>query len=329
MDERQEPLHVVREDEIEDGTKVRHHPHTARWLATGVVILVIALGLTIGYIYQQQNNTKELAARDNDMNSTIGQLQNQVDTLKSKLDQGPAALPAPVVTTEQMDAANAAAKRRAAADAKRFNAMQSTIDDQQKTLSDTQNQVSQTRTDLEAGINSTRDDLNGSIARTHDELVSLEQRGERSYFEFDLTKAKHFQKEGPLMVSLRKADPKHKRYDLALVVDDNQLSKKNVNLYEPVWINGSDRAQVQLVVNKVDKDHVHGYVSAPKYAQSAGMTNVSERTSTTMNGTNKNPGDTSATPAANNPADNSTTTNDGSPSTSAPEQPQSQQTQQP
>jgi hypothetical protein len=330
MDERQEPLHVVREDEIVEGTSVRQ-PHTTGWLAAGVVILVIALGLTIGYIYQQQNNTKALAARDNDMNSTISQLQNQVDALKSKLDQGPAAMPTPEATAEQMDAANAAAKRRAAADTKRFNAMQSTIDDQQKALNDTQNQVSQTRTDLEAGINSTRDDLNGSIARTHDELVSLEQRGERSYFEFDLTKAKHFQKAGPLMVSLRKADPKHKRYDLALVVDDNQLSKKNVNLYEPVWINGSDRAQVQVVVNKVDKDHVHGYVSAPKYAPSASMQNVAART-TTMSDANKNSGDMPATPTAasstapaSTPATTDTGTSDSSSpttNTTTPEQPQ-------
>jgi hypothetical protein len=151
MDERQEPIHVVREDEIQT-----RQSHASAWLATGVAVLVIALGLTIGYIYQQQNNTKALAARDNDMNSTISQLQNQVDTLKSKLDQGPAAFPAPVVTAEHMDAANAAAKRRAAADAKRFNTMQSTIDSQQKALSDTQNQVSQMRSDLEAGINSTR-----------------------------------------------------------------------------------------------------------------------------------------------------------------------------
>lgn len=311
MDERQEPIHVVREDEIQT-----RQSHTSAWLAAGVVVLVIALGLTIGYIYQQQNNAQALTARDNDMNSTISQLQNQVDTLKSKLDQGPAALPAPVVTAEQMDAANAAAKRRAAADAKRFNTMQSTIDSQQKALNDTQNQVSQTRSDLEAGINSTRDDLNGSIARTHEELVSLEQRGERSYFEFDLTKAKHFQKEGPLAISLRKADAKHKRYDLALMVDDNQLSKKNVNLYEPIWINGSDRGQVQVVVNKVDKDHVHGYVSAPKYSQSAGMTNVSDRTSsatgTTMSGANKNQGDTSTTD----------TSNSSSPTASTPEQQQ-------
>jgi hypothetical protein len=320
MDERQEPIHVVREEEVE----VRRS-NTTPWLAAGIVVLVIALGLTVGYIYQQQNNSKILMSRDSELNSTVSQMQNQIDTLTSKLNQ-PTAAPVPSVTPEQLSAANAAAKRRAAETAKRFNTMQSSIDDQQKALADTQNQVSQTRSDLEAGINSTRDDLNGSIARTHDELVSLEQKGERSYFEFDMTKAKHFQKEGPLMVSLRRTDPKHKKYDLAMVVDDNQLSKKNVNLYEPVWIAGADHAQVQLVVNKVDKDHIHGYVSAPKYAESASMTTVSDRTGTAMSGTNKNSNDAPAPATGNsNPADGAPSSAGGAPVTTSPEQQPEQQ----
>ena len=131
--------------------------------------------------------------------------------------------------------------------------------------------MAQQGADLEGKVDSTRDELNGSIARTHDELVALEQQGERNYFEFDLLKAKRFQRLGPVYISLRKADAKHKTYDLAMIVDDNQLSKKHVNLYEPIWIDGGDSQQSQVVVNKIDKDHVHGYVSAPKYSQSASL----------------------------------------------------------
>jgi len=148
-------------------------------------------------------------------------------------------------------------------------------------LKDTQDQVAYQGADLEGKVDSTRDELNGSIARTHDELVALEQKGERNYFEFDLVKAKHFQRLGPVNISLRKADAKHKTYDLAMIVEDNQLSKKHVNLYEPIWIDGGDSQQVQVVVNKVDKDHVHGYVSAPKYSQSASLTPASARTDDT------------------------------------------------
>jgi len=159
------------------------------------------------------------------------------------------------------------------------------LTEQQKQLKETQDEVAKNRSDLEGNINSTRDDLNGSIAKTHEELVALAKRGERSYFEFDLSKSKQFQRVGPLSVSLRKTDTKHKSYDLAMVVDDNELQKKKVNLYEPIWIHTENESQpVQIVVNKVDKNGVHGYISAPKYkpselaaAGSASVTPVSTK----------------------------------------------------
>ncbi|MGA8765690.1 MAG: hypothetical protein WB559_01625 [Candidatus Acidiferrales bacterium] len=321
MEERREPIRVMREDEVQASVS-----HTSAWLAAGIVALVIALGLTVGYIYQQQSNSKQLLSRDSDMNSTISQMQNQIDTLTSKVNQPPAVQPAPSASANQPGTASAGARHRTAAENKRLKEMQAKLEDQQKQLKDTQDAVAQTRFDLAAGLDSTRTDLNGSIARTHDELVALEQRGERSYTEFDITKAKHFQREGPIMISLRKADPKHKRYDLAMVVDDNQLSKKSINLYEPVWINGADMQQVQLVVNKVDKDHVHGYVSAPKYAQSASMTNVSARTTSSSTETSRTPAaNSSETPSSNSTDASPTTSPETSPTsspTATPQQPQ-------
>jgi hypothetical protein len=147
--------------------------------------------------------------------------------------------------------------------------LQAQLEAQQKQLKDTQDLVAKNRTDLEGSLNSTRDDLNGSIAKTHEELVALAKRGERSYFEFDLTRSKQFQRVGPLTLSLRKADTKHKSYDLHLIVDDNQLTKRNVNLYEPIWIHTESEGQpVQVVVNRIEKNLVHGYISAPKYKAS-------------------------------------------------------------
>jgi hypothetical protein len=56
---------------------------------------------------------------------------------------------------------------------------------------------------------------------------------------------------------------------MMLLVDDNQLQKKSVNLYETVWISLSDRPlPIELVVNKIAKDHVEGYLSEPKYKRS-------------------------------------------------------------
>jgi hypothetical protein len=54
-----------------------------------------------------------------------------------------------------------------------------------------------------------------------------------------------------------------------MIVDDNQLTKKQVNLYEPISIHTDNGSQaVMVVVNRVDKDLVHGYISAPKYKPS-------------------------------------------------------------
>ena len=54
-----------------------------------------------------------------------------------------------------------------------------------------------------------------------------------------------------------------------MLVDDHQLSKKNVDLYEPIWLHQGDMPQpVQLVVNQINKDHVHGYLSVPRYKES-------------------------------------------------------------
>jgi hypothetical protein len=82
-----------------------------------------------------------------------------------------------------------------------------------------------------------------------------------------LSRSKYFQPAGPIQISLRKSDPKHKTFDLAMLVDDNVLNKRKVDLFEPIWISGNDSQPLQIVVNNISKDHVRGYVSAAKYPQ--------------------------------------------------------------
>jgi len=56
---------------------------------------------------------------------------------------------------------------------------------------------------------------------------------------------------------------------MELIVDDRNLSQKHINLYQPVMFYTPDSPQpVEVVINNISKDHVHGYVSAPKYRQS-------------------------------------------------------------
>jgi hypothetical protein len=55
---------------------------------------------------------------------------------------------------------------------------------------------------------------------------------------------------------------------LALLVEDRELSKKHVNIYEPVLFYPVDARQpIELVINSINKNHIHGYISQPKYSQ--------------------------------------------------------------
>ncbi|HLK50259.1 MAG TPA: hypothetical protein VKT49_19085 [Bryobacteraceae bacterium] len=144
-----------------------------------------------------------------------------------------------------------------------------TRDELNGSIAQTRDELAKSHTDLAGQINSARSDLGGSIAKTHDEVVALRKRGEQSVYEFHLDKNKQFERVGPLSLALRSTNPKHKTYDVAMIVEDNTLSKKHVNLYEPIWIRMSDRPQaVELVVNRIDKDKITGYVTEPKYKRS-------------------------------------------------------------
>jgi uncharacterized coiled-coil protein SlyX len=272
-----------------------------------LLILVVALlgiaGVAFAYGLHQQSMVRQLTAQTATDTASMNQMQGQLHAVTAKLNDLTAAQASPQATATSTQPSEAAAsglsedssvkatetsssstpvapakpapvkkhvaKRRAPAVDKKYEQLQAQLAEQQKQLKDTQDEVAKNRSDLEGTINSTRDDLNGSIAKTHDELVALEKRGERSYFEFDLSKSKQFQRVGPLTLSLRKADTKHKNYDVAMIVDDNELQKKKVNLYEPIWIHTENDSQpVQIIVNRIDKDTVHGYISAPKYKPS-------------------------------------------------------------
>jgi hypothetical protein len=154
----------------------------------------------------------------------------------------------------------------------RFNKLQSQLDAQGKALDAQGKQIDSTRSDLastQTDLQSARTELGSSIAKTHGELVLLEKRGQSSYFEFDVSKAKQFKHAGPVGISLRKANDKRQYADLTLMVDDRSLQQKHVNLYQPAMFYTPDSAQpISIVINQISKDHIHGYVSAPKYRKS-------------------------------------------------------------
>src|SRR5215831_19585549 len=240
-----------------------------RWVLIGGVALLLIAGLAFGYGYSQQSAVGQLTAKQSAASATIDQLQGQLSAVTTKLNDVVTAQQAAAQAAEQSAEQKKVTGKHGAAPDKRFKELKAQLEDQGKQLKDTQDLVAKNKTDIETSLSSTKDELNGSIAKTHEELVVLQKRGERNYFEFDLVKSRQFQRFGPLTLSLRRTDAKHMNYDLMMVVDDNQLTKKRVNLYEPIWIHSENGGQpVQIVVNKIGRNTAHGYISAPKYRES-------------------------------------------------------------
>jgi len=268
----------------------------SRWVLIGGVALLLVAGLAFGYGYSQQIAVGHLSAQQSAASATIDQLQGQLNAVTTKLNDMVAVQQAAAQAEEQKKAQAAATGKRGAPADKRYKELKAQLEDQGKQLKDTQDLVTKNRADLETSLTSTKDELNGSIAKTHEELVVLQKRGERNYFEFDLSKSKQFQRFGPLTLSLRRTDAKHMNYDLSMVVDDNRLDKKRVNLYEPIWIHPETGGQpVQIVVNKIGRNTAHGYISSPKYRESelassgAPLTPVSATTPADPNRPNQQP----------------------------------------
>lgn len=134
--------------------------------------------------------------------------------------------------------------------------------------------VSSTKTDLgktKKNVDSlaetlglTRTKFGTLIARNHDEIVALQKLGERDYFEFTAERHQPV-RVGGIGLDLKKTNVKHHRFNVDMMVDDVWLEKKNRTINEPIFfsVRGS-RTFCELVVNRVDKGKITGYISTPK-----------------------------------------------------------------
>lgn len=224
------------------------------------VVLCLALGV---YGFHEHHVTEGLAAQNarltaslNANRAQLNQLTTAVNALTAKEAQPQPA--APAVHKPSPYRHTALRHRRDRYVDSRYRRLQSQLDAQGREIQDTRNDLANTRTEL-----------SGGIAKNHTELVVLERKGERNYSEFDIFKSRQFQNHADVGIRLRKANVKHQYADLELLVDDRKLTQKHVNLYQPVMFYTPDSPQpVELVINDITKNHIHGYVSSPKYSKS-------------------------------------------------------------
>jgi hypothetical protein len=232
-----------------------------------IVAAIVIAGAGIGYAVHEHHAAGTLAAQNQQVTAQLKATQSeltatnsQMNVLAAKVNDLEAAREKPSPDSYAGGTAHrrVVARRRVSPYDARFKKMQSQLDAEGQ-------EIDQTRTDL----TSARTELGNGIAKNHDQLVALERKGERNFFEFDIVKSKEYKRAGPLNVRLTKANVKHQFADMILVVDDRDLQQKHVNLDQPVMFYTPDSPKpVEVVINQITKNHIHGYVSAPKYKTS-------------------------------------------------------------
>ncbi len=295
MLEERSPLHDSQEP---SGSPSGHQygESTSMGLKAAVLVAILVAGFAIGYGLMQHSAAEQLASQQKDMTASLTQAKNEVDALTARVNDMSVraeqeAARAQQAETEKAEAAKneqvastssetahhrthrRVANGSAAHEDPRWAKVQQQLGDQQKALTDNQKQIAETQANLDqakaelnGNLESAKSDLGNGIARNHDEVVALEKKGERNYYEFSFEKSGSFHHTGPISIALRKADSKHAYCDLQLIVDDKAMTRKHINLYESISLHPEGYVQpLEIVINRIDKDSIKGYLSEPKY----------------------------------------------------------------
>jgi hypothetical protein len=258
---------------------------TPRWITALFVVLFVAVA-ALGYVgysgmsrledslAKEQDNNKVLTAQLEQANSRLADLKGHIEVTEQKMGMTVAEL------AEAKSRAEAIRKEQVASDQKLTAQLSQVKKESQEQIGEVATEVGGAKKDIEA----TKSDLevtkgklervtgdegvmSGLIARNHDDLEELRRRGDRNYYEFNLTKSKHGEKVGPIQITLTKTDPKKSRYTMMVLVDDRDIEKKDKTAGEPVqfYVKGASRmSPYEIVVFDVSKNKVTGYLSTPK-----------------------------------------------------------------
>jgi len=251
-----------------------------------IAVLLVVSGVNLYLVITARSTFKETSSKQTDQLDLItrrldssdaryAQLRGQFQVTSEKLGLTQEELTrarslATNIQKQQQEAVtrlnDAIAKKASAEDVNKVQADANTkIGGLSTDLAGTRKDLEDTKSELTNALGNTKGELSGAIARTHDELVALAHKTDRDYFEFKLTKKSTPQRVGNVTIELRKTDTKRNTFTVSLRFDDKVTERKDKAAMEPVYfyMQGASSA-LELVVNKLGKDNIAGYVSAPK-----------------------------------------------------------------
>jgi ABC-type Na+ efflux pump permease subunit len=156
---------------------------------------------------------------------------------------------------------------------KQIGAVSSDVSSVKSDVGGVKTDVAATKTELqnaEGRLQRVTGDLgltSGLVATNAKELDLLKHKGDRNYYDLNLTKGAKPTPISGISLELKKADTKHSKYTLLVESDDKKIEKKDKNVDEPVqFYTGKDKLLYELVINTINKNQVIGYLATPKNA---------------------------------------------------------------
>ena len=212
-------------------------------------------------VQQDVSSLKDRLAQDEKANADLqGDLKVVTDKLK--------------ITQGQLKKARTEAAKLNSDTTEKLTALDTSVHSElaTKATSDDVKQVDTKVVGVRTDLDSTRDDLKMArsemgtlIARNHDEIDQLRRLGERDYVEFTIAGKNNPQKVSNVTVELKGVNEKKNQYSVAMTVEDKRFDKKNRALNEPIFFYTSGtKIPEEVVINKVSKNSISGYVSVPK-----------------------------------------------------------------
>jgi len=97
------------------------------------------------------------------------------------------------------------------------------------------------------------------------EIAGVKRSLEREYFNFELQEKGGYMKVFEVSLSLKDADWKKRQFDIYVLADGKVIQKKDQSINEPIlfYVEGKKKPY-EVVVTRVDKKLVVGYLSVPK-----------------------------------------------------------------
>lgn len=108
-------------------------------------------------------------------------------------------------------------------------------------------------------------EISGQVSDNRTQIASLRRMTERDRVRFQLTRSKQMQRVADIQLRLRDTDTKRNKFTIEILADDKKFVKKDRQVAEPVMFYMGETAQpYELVITRMDKDSVSGYLARPK-----------------------------------------------------------------